>query len=159
MSNKPCWYKRDSQAKWECGFFHQWSQSHEEYENGPEHFPAAIVEDARTQECHVVNADHVSFANDPPEAFAEKIIEGMMSSDYRLPSKRGLMDEKPKRFKPRLEWVGYQWLVQVHPETIEVFNDNAEYVCQVRWIDGKMDYTQGGLPLTDLEIMFKKANA
>lgn len=142
MSNKPCWYKRDSQAKWECGFFHQWSQSHVEYKNSPGYFPAAIVEDARTQECHVVDAGHVSFSRENPDP---KQIIGV----------------KSKRFEPRLVWVEYprQWLVQVHPETIEVFNGGGKFICQVRWINGKMDYTQGGLPLETLRDMFKKANA
>ncbi len=44
-SNEPCWYKRNEQ--WECGFFHQWSQSYNE--SGPGMFPVAIIEDARTQ--------------------------------------------------------------------------------------------------------------
>lgn len=135
---KPCWYRRD--RKWKCGFFHQWSQSYEEFESGPGHFPAAIIEDACTQECHVVFAGHVSFGDDPP---------GGKSSG----------DRKPARFEPRLVWVNdpSSLLVQVHPETIEVFNHSHQYICQVRWIDGKMDYTQGGLPLVALEKMFKES--
>lgn len=68
---KPCWYKRDD--KWQCGFFHQWSVNYEEFDAGPGPFAAAIVEDAITQECHVVFAGYVSFADDPPEgeAFVE----------------------------------------------------------------------------------------
>ena len=64
------------------------------------------------------------------------------------------------RFEPRLVWVDdfCRSLVQVHPETIEVFNIEGEFICQVRWIGGKMDYTQGGLPLVALEDMFRKAN-
>jgi len=78
----------------------------------------------------------------------------------RESGKRCPLDEKPKRFKPRLEWIdGYsRWLVQVHPETIEVFNDAADFVCQVRWVGGEMDYTQGGLPLAEIEDMFMEAN-
>jgi hypothetical protein len=70
---------------------------------------------------------------------------------------------KPWRFEPRLKYVGgySRWLVQVHPETIEVFTHDqsgCEYVCQVRWIGGEMDYTQGGLPLAEIEDMFMEAN-
>ncbi len=64
---------------------------------------------------------------------------------------------KSHRFRPRLV-LSDQCLVQVHPETIEVFNKDGEYLCQVRWIDDKMDYHQGGLPLVKLEKMFRKAN-
>jgi len=159
MSDKPCWYKRNATAKWECGFFHQWSQSYEEFECGPGHFPAAIVEDAVTEECHVVFAGYVSFGDDNPDPPPMDTIKKVSGGDYQLPSKRGLM--KQARFEPRLAWVAdsHRWLVQVHPETIEVFNDDTEYICQVRWINGEMDYTQGGLPLVALEDMFRKANA
>lgn len=155
MSNKPCWYKSSMTAKWECGFFHQWSTFYEEFESGPGHFPAAIVEDAATEECHVVFAGHVSFANDNPDSPVD-IVEKMFADGYQLPSKRGLM--KQARFRPRMSWIAQfdRWLVQVHPETIEVFTDNAEHVCQVRWIDGKMDYSQGGLPLAAIEAMFMR---
>ncbi len=157
MSNKPCWYKCGATAKWEwkCGFFHQWSQSHEEFETGPGHFPAAIVEDAATEECHVVFAGHVSFSNDNPDPPVEDIVKKIFPDGYQLPSQRGLTGE---RFEPRLKWVplSHQWLVQVHPETIEVFNSKAKYLCQVRWIGGEMDYTQGGLPLVAIEAMFKE---
>lgn len=64
-----------------------------------------------------------------------------------------------ERFRPRLKWVAYfnRWLIQVHPDVIEVMNDRAEHMCQVRWINDKMDYTQGGLPLDALREMFEKA--
>lgn len=181
MSNKPCWYKRDE--KWECGFFHQWSVSYEEFDTGPGQFPAAIVEDALTQECHVVFAGRVSFANDNPDLPAEK----MFADGYQLPSKRGLMREaneivngsvyewikknrvtpenevepqpSGRKFEPRLMWVsGFaRWLVQVHPEVVEVFNNNADFLCQVKWVDGEMVYMQGGLPLAEVEGMFKES--
>jgi hypothetical protein len=63
------------------------------------------------------------------------------------------------KFEPRLEWVDNQGkiLVQVHPETIEVFNTSGDYNCQVRWVDGDMQYTQGGLPLEALRDMFQEA--
>jgi hypothetical protein len=67
--------------------------------------------------------------------------------------------EKSKRFKPRLEWCAHtlHWVLQVHPNAIEVFNDDADYICQVRWIDGEMDYSQGGLPLSKMSEMFEEA--
>ncbi len=67
---------------------------------------------------------------------------------------------KSHRFRPRMvkDTLYHRWLIQVHPRTIEVFNEDAEYLCQVRLVDGKMDYSQGGLPLTDLKIMFEEAN-
>jgi hypothetical protein len=69
--------------------------------------------------------------------------------------------QESKRFVPRLAWVSHtqHWVIQVHPDAIEVFNDEADYICQVRWIDGKMDYGQGGLPLSMLREMFEEANA
>jgi hypothetical protein len=74
-----------------------------------------------------------------------------------------ILQEEPKecgkRFEPRLVSTLTRVLVQVHPETIEVFSTDGDYICQVRWIGGKMDYTQGGLPLVLLEDMFRKANA
>ncbi len=64
-----------------------------------------------------------------------------------------------RRFEPRLVQIDDgRWLVQVHPKTIEMFSCKYEYLCQVRWIGGKMDYSQGGLPLVVLKEMFKEAN-
>jgi hypothetical protein len=142
-----CWYKLYGTANWKCGFFHQWSQSYEEFESGLGHFPAAVVEDAKDCQCHVVYAGFVSFSPDDP--------------DLPLTEEQANQSVAGRKFEPRLVWVASfnRWLVQVHPETIEVFNDNAEYICQVRWISGKMDYCQGGLPLEALELVFRKANA
>jgi hypothetical protein len=39
-----------------------------------------------------------------------------------------------------------------------VFNKKCEYLCQVRWVAGEMDYRQGGLPLDALVDMFKETN-
>ena len=63
-----------------------------------------------------------------------------------------------ERFRPRLITFGSNQLVQVHPETIEVFQQ-GEYLCQVKWIDGELVCPQGGLPRPKLEIMFREANA
>ncbi len=125
-----CWFKRDLTAKWEEGIFHQWST------NGS--FPAAIVEAIWNGECFVVYAGHVSFSHTNPD-----------------------LPKKTKRFEPRLvivpEISSNTLLFQVHPETIEVFSDD-KYLCQIRWIGGKMDYNQGGLPIKELIDMFKKVN-
>ena len=64
-----------------------------------------------------------------------------------------------RRFRPRLKMTnppGARMLVQVHPETIEVFDMKGVYLCQVRLIRGVMSYTQGGLPLKELEEMFQE---
>ena len=64
---------------------------------------------------------------------------------------------KSHRFRPRMVWnEGWrQWLVQVHPEIIEVFNKDGEYLCQARWIDGKVDVSRGGLSLVTIQMMFE----
>jgi len=59
-----CWYKDNT---WKTGFFHQWSQHYEEFECGPGHFPAAIIEDATDNRVHVVYAGNVSFSPEYPD--------------------------------------------------------------------------------------------
>ncbi len=150
MSDKTCWYKTIGSG-WKTGFFHQWSTYYEEFESGPGPYPAAIIEDATDSQIHVVYAGFVSFSPDAPDASD--------ASDDPKPSCDEESVEKPKRFEPRLVWEPpNSMLVQVHPETIEVFNDKFEYLCQVRWVGGWMDYYQSGLPLVALEEMFKEAN-
>lgn len=60
-----CWFKDGND--WLPGFFHQWSQSFEEFENGPGNFPAAIIEDANGR-IQVVYAGDVSFSPECPDA-------------------------------------------------------------------------------------------
>lgn len=51
------------------GWFHGWFQDHEDYENGPGHYPVALVEDYEGH-VHWINVcslnDHIQFL-DPPE--------------------------------------------------------------------------------------------
>ncbi len=65
---------------------------------------------------------------------------------------------KSYRFRPQLKYIERteHWAVQVHPEVIEMFNIDGDYLCQVRLIRGVMNYTQGGLPLKELEEMFQE---
>ncbi len=138
---KTCWYKTAVDGAWEIGFFHEWGQNYEEFETGPGPFPAAIIEDATDSRVHVVYAGWVSFNPDKPDA-----PEGVQ------------VVPKSRRFEPRLvEAAEGTWLVQVHPETIEVFSGG--YICQVRLVDGIMNYTQGGLPLVAIREMFEEALA
>lgn len=138
-TNPTCWYKVDKE--WKTGFFHRWAQDHEDFDNGPGHIPVALIEDATDSRVRIVYASHVSFSPDCPAGKRESVVD--------------------RRFEPRLtivpELSSNMLLFQVHPETIEVFREDR-YLCQVRWINGKMDYHQGGLPLKALEEMFKRSN-
>jgi hypothetical protein len=184
-----CWYKRDGTANWENGIFHQWSQSYEEFDSGPGHFPAAIVE-GMDGECHVVYAGHVSFNPDHPDgnkppsegsvyewlknrsdgALAgpptwDESMEAECEKAYKEGRARPLqefIDELkntrytlPKRFQPRLINIDGWFAVQVHPEVIELF-EGYTYACQVRWIDGEIDCTRGGIPVDQLRSIFKR---
>jgi hypothetical protein len=77
---------------------------------------------------------------------------------YKSPDPRFNRLQSGERFRPRLvpHW-SFQ-LVQVHPEVIEIFQQN-EYLCQVRWVDGELVCPQGGLPRPHLELMFREACA
>ena len=65
---RPCWFriKHDSpratkKVEVESGTLHAWMQSYNEFESGPGHFPAAIVESDRDGSVHVVSALDVCF--------------------------------------------------------------------------------------------------
>lgn len=49
-------------SDWRPGVWHAWSLNHDEYEDGPGHWPAAIVEDPATGAVHSVFASNVRFA-------------------------------------------------------------------------------------------------
>jgi hypothetical protein len=166
-----CWYKRDATANWERGIFHQWSQSHIEFESGPGNFPAAIVQEATNGQCHVVDAGQVSFQPGHPDAEDDNIVwdEAMEVASLkafeegRARPLRDFIDELkntrytlPNRFEPRLIKIDNWFAVQVHPEVIELF-EGYVYACQVRWIDGEIDCTRGGIPADQLRLIFNHA--
>ena len=62
---------------------------------------------------------------------------------------------KSHRFRPRMREQWGFWLVMVHPEAIEVFNENSEYLCQARWINERVEVSRGGLPLVTIQMMFE----
>ena len=146
-----CWFMNDE--GWEIGEVLSWSNEIVYLRNEVLLFPSAIIR------------------------YADGSIHGRYAKDIRLEEPEDLKPNaaltkaarrynnrpanKSHRFRPRLEWADdcSRVLVQVHPETIEVFNSSGDYICQVRWIGGNMDYTQGGLPLGPLREMFKEANA
>ncbi len=61
-----CWFRNRSteKIKVEPGTLHAWMQSYEEFESGPGHFPAAIVESDRDGAVHIVLASDVCFGAD-----------------------------------------------------------------------------------------------
>jgi hypothetical protein len=175
QSDKTCWYKTIG-GEWKTGFFRKWSTYYEEFESGPGPYPAAIVEDAVDSQVHMVFAGFVSFSPDHPDhpeplpteeevaaTEAQDILwkstlaewMAMKNNWYVLPE---LKAEKPARFKPRLRLFYPFVAVQVHPEAIEVFSQEYEYLCQVQWVDSRIVSPQGGLPLIALVDMFKEAN-
>jgi hypothetical protein len=103
------------------------------------------------------NSDHPGGYDESMEAECEKaykegrarplqeFIDELKNTRYTLPN----------RFQPRLINISDRWFaVQVHPEVIELF-EGYVYICQVRWIDGKVDCTRGGIPTTKLRDIFK----
>jgi hypothetical protein len=57
-----CWYQTDAAANWKTGFFHGWSNDHDDLG----HYPVAIIEDASNSRVHVVYAPRVSFSPNAP---------------------------------------------------------------------------------------------
>lgn len=57
-----CWYQTDASANWKTGFFHRWSNDHDDLG----HYPVAIIEDASNSRVHVVYAPRVSFSPNAP---------------------------------------------------------------------------------------------
>ena len=74
MTTRKCWFRtidlsseqgRTKVTPWAIGTWHRWSQSYDEFECGPGHFPAAIVEDEAGR-VHVVFAEYVAFGVEKP---------------------------------------------------------------------------------------------
>ncbi len=143
-----CWYKVED--GWKAGLFHQWSMDHEEFETGPGNIPVAIIEDVIDCQVHVVYAGDVSFNSDDPAPKPNEALVGA-AEDYKA-------IKFDNRFIPRLMLILGRWAVQVNPETIEIFNDSHQYVCQVKWVDGELVCPHGGLPRDELEQIFREAN-
>ena len=143
-----CWYKVED--GWKAGLFHQWSLNYEEFETGPGNFPVAIIKDTMDCRVRIVYAGDVSFNPEDPDE-ANKALVGA-AEDYKA-------IKFDNRFIPRLMLILGRWAVQVNPETIEIFNDSRQYVCQVKWVDGELVCPHGGLPRDELEQIFREANA
>lgn len=65
-----CWYQEyDYKARcrlpWKVGYLRAWSTDHEEFETGPGHYPAAVIEDRDTGAMKSIHVQWVSMQ--PPE--------------------------------------------------------------------------------------------
>jgi hypothetical protein len=95
------------------------------------------------------NPDDPDEADDPAPEPNESLVEA--AEAYKT-------IKFDNRFRPQLGELPCGWAVRVDPDTIEIFNQLKEWVCQVKWVDGKLECPRGGLPRKELEEIFQEAN-
>jgi hypothetical protein len=58
---------RERVYKWFPGVLRYWGTDHIDCEDGPAHYPCAVVEDTHSKDVHVVHASDISFNSIPPD--------------------------------------------------------------------------------------------
>lgn len=147
-----CWYKVD--GEWKCGFFHQWSMDHAEFETGPGNIPVAVIEDAKDCRVHVIYAGDVSFNPDDPDEADDPAPEPNESLVEAAEAYKSIKFDN--RFIPQMRKLPCGWAIRVDPDTIEIFDVMYRHVCQVKWEDGRMEAPHGGLPREELKQIFEE---